>query len=109
MTQNNYPEGLDELAREVAKQFITNTQYLPYHQFRHFARALLDAMAERGYVLVDAKKQEPAAHLHYAKKRPDLKEVNFYSSPSNIQKNNGWVSAPLYTHPAIDVNKLFGE
>jgi len=61
MTKNNYPEGLDELAIAVAKEEGKNyvQGWIPQSHFNYYARALLDAVAEGGYMLVDAKKQEP--------------------------------------------------
>ena len=63
MTPNNYPEGLDELAKVILLKSgigLYNTAKISGDELSsNFARALLDALAKRGYVLVDAKKQEP--------------------------------------------------
>lgn len=61
MIQNNYPEGLDELAGEVTQRMGWALDPVEKDDMALFARDLLDALAERGYVLVDAKKQEPVA------------------------------------------------
>lgn len=58
MTQNTYPEGLDELVDSISASLYGDT--LPMDE--RFARALLDDLAKRGYVLVDAKKQEPVVY-----------------------------------------------
>ena len=99
MTKNNYPEGLDELAIAVAKEEGKNyvQGWIPQSHFNYYARALLDAVAEGGYMLVDAKKQEPVAWMH--------KEDKDYVCGNGIKRvcSEGYkdYSIPLYTHPAI--------
>ncbi len=75
MTKNNYPEGLDELVEKVSEPFVKDMEQYSYYGSNYgipeddvadYTRALLNALAERGYVLVDAKKQEPVASLPFA-------------------------------------------
>ena len=66
MTTNKYPDGLDELAIAAASSCdLFGAKQPPDVAAKQYARALLDALAERGYVLVDANSiQEPATWLH---------------------------------------------
>ena len=89
MTPNNYPEGLDELAEELDAKF--KPQWAS-----DAARALLDALAERGIVWVDAKKQEPVAILERYPAKCRLR-VTFEDAVTELTEGDYL----LYTHPAI--------
>lgn len=106
MTKNNYPEGLDELAKVILLKSgigLYNTAKISGDELSsNFARALLDALAKRGYVLVDAKKQEPEAWA-----TTDGRVVHS-STMNSAKKDRGAMlsslsnyTTPLYTHPAI--------
>jgi hypothetical protein len=43
---------------------------------------------------------EPTAYLHQCRKKPELRRVDFSRRPSNIERNSGWFSSPLYATPA---------
>lgn len=94
MTPNNYPEGLDELVERLS---------LKYTAANGFARALLDALAERGHVLVDAKKQEPVAYIAGYYKDVINGETDAIPLGAEVSfVNMNWRDQiPLYTRPAI--------
>lgn len=106
MTPNNYPEGLDELATEVADNIPEcvrgDSHWDRLYDFepaelRDYARALLDALAERGYVLVDAKKQEPVAWMCCV---PGQETIFLDDEPSDARYPKGF-KEPLYTRPFV--------
>lgn len=76
MTSTKYPEGLDELVREVAlKTFGEESS-----EDITLVRALFDALAERGYVLEKVKKRftmppQPEVTLADVKSHSELKGV----------------------------------
>lgn len=111
MTQNNYPEGLDELAKVILLKSgigLYNTAKISGDELSsNFARALLDALAERGYVLVDTKQQEPVAYLKFWGHQ-------WYAGHGNVEADTGYevcangdigddgkLAFPVYEHPAI--------
>lgn len=40
--------------------------------------------------------QEPVAYLHYAAKKPSLRELSFSADPNALQVASGWKSKPLF-------------
>lgn len=109
MTPNNYPEGLDELATEVADNIPEcvrgDSHWDRLYDFepaelRDYARALLDALAERGYVLVDAKKQEPVGYLVQGKYKGELIAKQFYWTEKEAQ-DTGTVFLQHYPEVSI--------
>lgn len=106
MTQNNYPEGLDELA---VKAWDDKPGHIASYEFiKDNARALLDAMAERGYVLVDAKKQEPVAWQFYDNGRWWNGDDRIRDHRKNTEEA-GYPIRDLYTHPAIPGRVVFPD
>lgn len=103
MTKNNYPEGLDELAGEVTQRLGWALDPVEKGDMALFARALLDAMAERGYVLVDAKKHEPIGEMReggvvWYGPNPHAFPIgtNFYAAiPGRVTLPDGWVPVPV--------------
>ena len=106
MPHSKYPEGLDELALQAAiSSEIQSEWFMGDYKVgaECFARALLDALAERGYVLVDAKKQEPVAYIAGYYKDVINGETDAIPLGAEVSfVNMNWRDQiPLYTHPAI--------
>ena len=104
MTKNNYPEVLDELAIAMESKLYRPGEFGGmFLDSPLYARALLDVLAERGYVLVDAKKQEPVAYI--AGYYKDVINGETDATPLGAEVsfvNMNWRDQiPLYTNPAI--------
>ena len=108
MPANNYPEGLDELAI-LASQDFPEVKHCYLKDLVGFSRALLDALAERGIVWVDAKKQEPVAYTYVGNSDAKFGEVKLGENVLTLADvgnpqywtSRGYELVPLYTHPAI--------
>lgn len=112
MTQNNYPKGLDELVEKVSEPFVKDMEQYSYYGSNYgipeddvadYTRALLNALAERGYVLVDANKQEPVAYIAGYYKDVINGETDAVPLGAEVSfVNMNWPGQiPIYTHPAI--------
>lgn len=106
MTKNNYPEGLDELAKVILLKSgigLYNTAKISGDELSsNFARALLDALAKRGYVLVDAKKQGPVAWISEIKCiGPEYGKKLYGALPIQSLQAGYYKHTPLYDYPNL--------